>query len=176
MFEKLLSENIEVDPYLILIGPIIPENYIDEIKCRIKPYKERVVLKGYIPYSEVPKWYEKMSLSMVQYDLNGKGSFYRLGSQQKVFECMACGVPLILNSNEYMNQLVENVGCGYVIRDNNNSDAFYQSILKVCLNKNIYMKMEKKGREAHLKNLNWEKEEIKLYHIYELANKFRSEK
>jgi glycosyltransferase involved in cell wall biosynthesis len=84
----------------------------------------------------------------------------------KLFESLACGVPVLVNADTLSAQLVARFKCGIVFAGDN-SDHMLRLILDIAGNPDQFREMSQAARNAsNAMNLNWEAMGIKLLDIY----------
>jgi glycosyltransferase involved in cell wall biosynthesis len=84
----------------------------------------------------------------------------------KLFESLACGVPVIVNANTLSAQLVKRFKCGLVF-EGNNPYEMVQLILGLSANTNQFLEMSRKAMHTSTTmNFNWETMGSKLLATY----------
>lgn len=83
----------------------------------------------------------------------------------KVFEYMACGIPVVLNNNKFNTEFVKKHNVGMVV-DPQNIDEIAKAILFFKNNKNEGEKMGLIGRRIVVENYSWQLQEKKLVNFY----------
>lgn len=84
----------------------------------------------------------------------------------KLFEYMACGLPVIASDFPLWKEIVEDNRCGVCV-DPLNTDEIAAAITRFIHNAHEAEVMGENGRQAVLRRYNWENERIKLFSIYE---------
>lgn len=84
----------------------------------------------------------------------------------KVFEYMACGIPLVLNNNKFNTEFIKKYNVGSVVNPKD-IDEIAKAILFFKNNKNKGRKMGGLGRTIVVKNYSWQSQEKKLINFYE---------
>jgi len=118
---------------------------------------------GNIPYADVLKWTVKCQLIAALYDPAIPNN--RLASPNKLFEAMMLSKPVVTNSETRPAEIVEGVGCGFVVKygdANGLADALH------LLADNIAMRREMgaRGRMAFEERFNWPIMEKRLVAAY----------
>lgn len=85
----------------------------------------------------------------------------------KMFEYMACGLPVIVSNFPYWMQLLEKEECAVFV-DPKNEKQIADAIDFILNNEEIARKMGERGKNAVIKSFNWEVEEKKLIKFYAL--------
>ncbi len=83
----------------------------------------------------------------------------------KLFEYMACGIPIIAEESPYNEIFIKNNNCGILIK-HNDIDGFIQAIKSLLKNTDKKIKLGKNGRRAFVEKYNWEIQEGKLASFY----------
>lgn len=130
-------------------------DYFDEIKESVIFYGPRNLEEGY----EIAKKC-LVGISVLKPVKN-----YLYSYSTKVFEYMAVCMPVITSHFELYKQVVEVYGCGICI-DPTSPKALADSIIYLFTHKDKALEMGMKGREAAVKEFNWEKEENALIDFY----------
>jgi len=84
----------------------------------------------------------------------------------KLFECMACGVPVIASDFPLWRRIVHEQGCGLVV-DPLNVPQVADAIIYLIEHPEEAKKMGRRGRELAEKKYNWESESKKLVLLYQ---------
>ncbi len=118
----------------------------------------------YIPPNELPEFINRSMVGLAV--LNPIGSLQH-AMPTKLFEYMACSVPIVASRWPTTEKLVEAVGCGIVVKDNHNVDEYYQAILRILSDKKLAQEMGEAGRQAFLNEFNWEAHEPQMKEFYD---------
>ncbi len=87
------------------------ENYQETFQALVKPVAEHVDMTGAYHVSELASLYEQIDISLLFY---GKGAFGHV-TPTKLFESMACGVPVVVSDTGDMPEIVRSADCGVVV-------------------------------------------------------------
>lgn len=137
------------------------ENLYYEVKKRCELY-DNVEFLGSIPFSEViPKTLESNAVVCIldPNDLNNK-----IGLQNKVFESMVCGRPIMCCKGTYSGKIVEELNCGMVI--NYTSESVFGAIMTLRENPKLCEEFGRNALKAAINEYNWENQEKKLIGCY----------
>ncbi len=132
---------------------------------------------GQIDYNEVfLKVYNKSQVGMCLLDYiemcqGKKGNL----SNNKFFEYMMAGLPIICTDFELWKEIVEQYECGICVNPNNIHEI-QNAITHICENPKIARKMGEAGRRAALKVYNWNSEEEKLFDLYKKLDSYLQDK
>lgn len=151
---RFLPSNYE----LRLIGPILSNDYYDEILKYIDKYKiENVKYLGKIPYEEIAGQLEESQIFVSAATMEVQSLV--------IIEAMASGTPVVGLSNETVDELIDpSVGIG--LEKNASAKKFAEAILKIAtLKESEYQKLATNSRDR-VKDLDWSnviKETEKFY-------------
>ncbi|NQU27082.1 MAG: glycosyltransferase [Candidatus Marinimicrobia bacterium] len=84
----------------------------------------------------------------------------------KLFEYMACGLPIIAEASPYNQQFVEKNDCGILV-NHNDIEGFANAIVRLIANKELMRTMGANGKKAFIAKYNWELQENKLREYYQ---------
>lgn len=138
------------DLNLMLIGDGLEASRVLKAQARIS----RLRYLGTQPYRSMPAWIagSLMSLSPQVNDDRSKTGLYPL----KVFESLACGVPVIVSDYPGMADLVRQAQCGLVIPPQD-AKALAQAVSRLWKNPEERIAMGKRGRAIIEKAHNWDR-------------------
>jgi len=89
----------------------------------------------------------------------------RISSPWKLFESIACGVPVIVDSGTFQSNIINKFGCGLVLRDHT-PQTIRQSIASMVNDPIEYHRMSTAGRKAAEAEFNWENMSRRLIEAY----------
>jgi glycosyltransferase involved in cell wall biosynthesis len=93
---------------------------------------------------------------------------YKASTPVKVLDAMACGRPVVTTEGLDISEVVNSVGCGFVIPYD--IGAFTRTVEKAIASPKLLDEMGRKGREYFERDLSWEHSEEELLRAYkELA-------
>lgn len=161
VLQGLRAERPALSARLLMVGPIVPAEYAQDIAQAVAPLHECATVSGPVRRDEVAAQYSRLDVSVVIYADVQIGGFGATGSQQKVFESMAHGVPLLIYSNAFMNDVVASAGAGLVL-DTCDDDAVLAGLLELAEDPGLRKRLSEAGRRAASERYNWEVEEAKL--------------
>lgn len=151
------------DVNYIFFGPGEKE-YIDSLKKR-EGWKN-AEYKGKVPFDVVDKelWKADIGMAICQYVLD-KDRTGTLGNT-KLFEIMLHGIPVIATDYSLWKEIVEGKNCGICVEPSN-IEQIRDAINKIKNNPDMARTMGINGRNAVLREYNWESQERTLYQAYE---------
>jgi glycosyltransferase involved in cell wall biosynthesis len=98
----------------------------------------------------------------------------RIGLPWKFLESMACGVPLIVESDTYRAKLVEELDCGIVLRNDRPEEAL-QAITSIAKDPRRHAALSAAAKNAAIaRNLSWEAMSVKLISVYDSLRELSS--
>ena len=98
--------------HLLLVGKVHP-NYKQEFRDLLGElrFHERVKWIDGVVYDEVKKYYQILNISIMLYSNIGQ---YNLNTPTKLYESMACGIPVIASPISDVDEIITAANCGYV--------------------------------------------------------------
>lgn len=97
--------------YRLRLAGNVFANYQETFESLVKPVAEHVDITGAYDVSELATLYEQIDISLLFY---GKGAFGNV-TPTKLFESMACGVPVVVSDTGDMPEIVRQADCGVVV-------------------------------------------------------------
>ena len=148
---------------LICVG-----NFTDELnKKEITNFLEEnpsknVVFAGYLSHSKVMEYINmsRLGLSLLQ-----PTPRYEKAVPIKLFEYMACGLPVVASNFPEIRKVVKEADCGILV-DPTSVDEIADAILYLLEHPEEAERMGDSGRRAVEEKYNWEKMEEKLLKLY----------
>lgn len=116
-----------------------------------------------VPYEEIIKGTMSADLTIALYDPDIPNNKY--ASPNKLFEAMASEIPIIVNENTSMANIVKNENCGVIIPFRN-KEALKESISCLKEDRNLQQKLGSNGRKAYENKYKWTIMEERLINIY----------
>lgn len=155
--------NIE-DAKLIIKGFCSEEHYKKELLDMTEGMDNvEMNLEG-VPYDEIVQGTMDCDLTLALYDPEFPNNRY--ASPNKLFEAMASGVPIVVNENTSMADIVRVENCGIVI-SYNDVEATRNAILTMKNSPGLRSVMGANGRKAFNEKYNWSLMEKRLVNIYD---------
>lgn len=146
---------------LLLAGPFEDERLRAELLRG--PLSSCVEYRGVIPPRSVYRHYRGALAGLVLYHPYPN---HIEAMPTKLFECMACGVPLIVSDFPLWRRIVRDQGCGLVV-DPLNVSQIADAIIHLVNHPAKAAEMGERGRQLVQKKYNWESERKKLLLVYE---------
>lgn len=116
-----------------------------------------------VPYQEIIKGTMSADLTIALYDPDIPNNKY--ASPNKLFEAMASEIPIIVNENTSMANIVKNENCGVIIPFRN-KEALKESISCLKEDRDLQQKLGNNGRKAYENKYKWTIMEERLINIY----------
>jgi glycosyltransferase involved in cell wall biosynthesis len=152
-----------------LLGPGLPgalAGWFDdsrlEEELRASPGWRSVHYLGALPKSGVIEAIRNARSGVV---VNKAVSQYLDAYSTKMFEYMACGVPVVCSNFPHWVEIVEDADCGVAV-DPADPIAIAEAIRAVVTDPEQAVRRGENGRRAVLARYNWEQEFVKLDHLY----------
>ena len=146
---------------LVLAGPVIDKNIMDEIAAHPKT----VTYIGWIPtYEEI--LHRSMSADMLfRFSDPALPTKNKYASPNKLFEAMMCGKPILVSDNSSMARIVRHNNCGLVV-PYGDVGAIKEAIVKLRTNPGLRAELGKNGRRSYEEKYSWTIMENRLVTAY----------
>ena len=148
---------------LICIGDFTDELNKNEINNFLEENPSKnVVFTGYAPHSKVVKYItmSKLGLTLLQ-----PIPRYINAVPIKLFEYMACGLPVVASNFPEISKVIKEADCGILV-DPTNVDEIANAIIYLLEHPEEAKRMGNSGRRAVEEKYNWERMEEKLFELY----------
>jgi glycosyltransferase involved in cell wall biosynthesis len=153
------------DARFLIVGDIVPESYENQLKQIAKDLnlESHIIFCGFVKYDAVGEYLNKALAGIVTF-LPYKNNMSCLPN--KLFEYMASSIPVIASDFPLYREIVESSQCGTLINPTDTTQLS-EAVVNLLQNKDTALKMGQSGRKSFLEKFCWEKEEHKLFQIYE---------
>ena len=170
---KILKERC-LDVVISAIGKIEGAKLSIRGHCDETDYKQQIIqlsqkfdnidiyLDG-VPYEEIVKGTLSADLTIALYDPDIPNNKY--ASPNKLFEAMASKIPIIVNENTSMADIVRKEKCGIVI-PYGNEEALIWAVSRLKNDLSLQKRLGDNGRKAYENKYNWTIMENRLNSIY----------
>ncbi len=152
---NLIKSRYKIDCQLIVTGEIgKPEQEEAEAAIQNSPYRNDIILPGFVPEEELPLFYSAATIFTFP-------SFYE-GFGLPPLEAMACGTPVVSSNTSSMPEIL---GDAAVYFDPDDANNMAEQIIKVLQDQNLQKQMRLKGIER-VKRYSWKcmaKETLDIY-------------
>lgn len=125
-------------------------------------------IQGFVPFENVPERYRGIDALYVVYPENHAPILYSV--PMKIFEAMACGIPVIVNNIGFTADFVKKNGIGLTVNGKDPTDI-RRAVLRLKEDEDLRDKMGKRGRMLVEREYNWENMEKRLLKMYEEMEK-----
>lgn len=157
---QLVDAVAGTDIRLQLAGTI-QDSYYDFLKNRAG--WENVDYHGHLNREEIRKLYASSSIGIITH-LHGKNADN--GMNNKMFEYMEAGIPVIASDFPHWSRIIEEAECGICVNPSNVREISY-AIQYLMKDKIRREKMGRNGRQEVEHTYNWDVEAVKLIALYE---------
>jgi hypothetical protein len=151
---------------LMLVGPFKSEEYMTKCLDYVSANKlnKNVEYLGSVPFKDVPKYLNSASIGTLLHlpTPRHKKSAYPI----KLFEYMACGIPVLASNLPAMGKIIEDAKCG-LLTDPTNIDKISGCIIYLLENPQKAKEMGVNGKKAVNTKYSWSNMEKKLIRIYD---------
>lgn len=139
-------KDLDEDIRMVVIGREgrFEENVELAKRCGVS---DRVIFKGMVPYSQVPKYISAMDICLIPFKVN---AISQSALPLKLFEYMACKKPVISSEIPGVKRVV-----GDKVLYALNRDEYGEKILKLYRDEELRLKMEEEGRKLVEENYDW---------------------
>jgi len=150
--EELLAAYDQLKPlgardgvnYRMLLAGRVFDSYQKTFAEQMAGRGDEVTNTGAYTPGDLPRLYGQLTVASLIYR---RTRFFRNVTPTKLFEAMACGVPVVASDMGDMAEIVTEAGCGYVV-DENDPVAVAEAIHKIALNGEGCRAMGLRGRAA----------------------------
>lgn len=136
---------------------------MEEIKEIAKNYKH-VEVSGFVSYEKLINRYRQSDCIYAVYPSSNQVIKYSV--PMKIFEAMACGLPVIANCEGYTGKFVRENKIGLCVEEGN-LEQIKEAVIKLVNNVELQKELGKNGRKLVEKFYNWENMEKRLIEVYE---------
>jgi glycosyltransferase involved in cell wall biosynthesis len=149
----------------VLCGKPDTEQYFARLKAKDK--KGILDFRGMVSHSQVRDLYRNAlaGVSWLSPSQNVGGDLGTLGNN-KLFEQMAAGIPVIISNLHLWKNIIETWKCGIVV-NNGDIEGFKTAVNKLLAEPDKRREMGINGRQAVCESYNWQQEEKKLLALYQ---------
>jgi glycosyltransferase involved in cell wall biosynthesis len=160
---RLLKKHEDVE--LLLLGRFDSEGTKDEVQSLVADadLSERIHFLGQIPYKELRSYLLQATVGLVPLQPTSQ---YLKGIPTKMFEYMACGLPIVASDLPPIRQFMGDLDCGLLV-DPISPQAYSEAILYLLDHPDEAQRMGENGRRAVEEKYNWEPQGQKLLRLYE---------
>jgi glycosyltransferase involved in cell wall biosynthesis len=153
------------DVRLVAIGSFNEE----KVKAEVLRYAQELGVAEvmefleYQPHEEIPRELLKSRIALVPWQENEQT--LRMFFPNKLFEYMACGLPIVASDLPSLRQVIGKAGCGLLVRPDD-ARAHAEAIAYLLDHPRVATRMRLEGRKAVHALYRWENEEARLLALY----------
>jgi len=150
--------------YLALFGTYRENDAEDKVRDLLNHYKveDKYRFQGYIPYKQVREQLVSAQAGFIA--LQNIPAYYTL-YPRKMFEYMACGLPVIASNLRALGQIISDADCGILVEPDNPT-AFAEAVQFLLEHPAEARRLGENGRRAVMEKYNWHSEAEKLLDLY----------
>jgi len=126
----------------------------------------RVVCHGFVPWTELYRYYEKAHLGLALYQPVPSFTYFPGENVVKINEYMAAGIPTLCADFPGLKRFVEETDCGTTV-PSCNASAIAQEILRFYHDRERGARMGRAARQVFERSNNWERHESALVALYQ---------
>ncbi len=129
--------------------------------------KKNIIISGWVPYHEIPQYYEDVDLGWNHSNLNTTlKSMFALPN--KFFSYLNNGVPVLTNRSSDRENFIREHHCGLVIdKLDPTAEEYADAIVYLHQRKQELLQMSENARKVMESHYSWENMEQRLFDIYE---------
>jgi glycosyltransferase involved in cell wall biosynthesis len=125
--------------------------------------KDTVDLIGSVRHADVPEWIARANVGIVALQATSQ---YRKGIPTKLFEYMACGIPVVASDLPATRRFMDPASCGFLVEPSN-PQQYADAITYLLDHQEEAKRMGENGQQAVRKVYHWKYEEEKLLALYQ---------
>ena len=113
---------------------------------------------GKVAHDQIPEYLRAADLALAPFDSSAYPPLLDFGffwSPAKVFEYMACGVPLVTTDQDYLRQVIEGSAAGHCFPQGD-AEALAKGVLHLLSQPGLRQEMGRAGRRAALERFSWQ--------------------
>lgn len=138
---------------LVLAGVFTPPSEEAALRTALAGLEAAVDFHGWLSYADVAPLLQSCDIGLCILDPLER---YIRALPVKLFEYMACGLPVITSSFPAIAEIVEQAGCGALVDPTNCLDAALQIVVNWWEHPEEARRLGENGRQAVLNSYNWE--------------------
>jgi len=160
---KLVKDKIP-EARLVLIGKFEDSAYKNTLieKIERNDLQDNVIILEQVPHVELINHIAKSNIGLSLLQPCPK---HQKNIPQKIFEYMACGIPVVASDLSTARPFIEPSECGILV-DPTNPKQLAEALIFLLQNPEDAKRMGENGRKAVLEKYNWETESKKLLAVY----------
>ncbi len=123
---------------------------LQEAVVRASQRTPQVEYIGHLPFTQLLREYDRVDVVLILADPANEN--YRTGTANKLGECMAFGLPILVSQGTLNAEIVERIGCGVAFEW---SEENFRQAIERLRDPEVRAEMGRKGREAAEREYNW---------------------
>jgi glycosyltransferase involved in cell wall biosynthesis len=137
-------------------------DYLDKLKEKVRRLnlEQRVVFHGWVKNNEIDKYIEKADIGVLPL---WKLSHYDVTVSNKLFDYMACSIPVVSSNVTSMARIIRESKCGLIFEDRD-LNQFIQCVLDLT-NTKLRQELGENGKRAVEEKYNWESDRRRMLNI-----------
>lgn len=169
MHHQIIKALPETNVIYRVVGGVAYPSYLESLKSL--PGWERVVFEGKINHEEVNGFLQENSAGMALYTYDDPNVNYKEGTlgNQKLFEYMMAGIPIITSHLRLWEQVINENNCGLVVEPED-VHSISEAINYLINNPEEARRMGDNAHRAVRERYNWKTQEETLFQAYEYVN------
>lgn len=163
---EVMSLLRERDVQLVLVGPFYSSDTEADVQTSIiaRGLAQRVQLTGVVPHNQLHNYLMRATVGLIP--VQPVSQFDRI-IPTKMFEYMACALPIVASDLPPIRRFTGDLGCGFLVEPED-PQSYARAIDYLLDHPEEARKMGENGRAAFLEKYNWEaNEEGKLLSLYD---------
>ena len=138
---------------LILAGVFTPPAEEGRLRASMAGVEDAVDIIGWLPYDQIPALLQSCDIGLC---ILSPEERYIKALPVKLFEYMACGLPVIASNFPAIAGIVNTVHCGTLVEPHCSTDVIAQIVSEWWANPEAPGHLGENGRQAVLEQYNWE--------------------
>lgn len=153
---------VGLKPHLRLLGTWTSQAEEQAFWQSIAGLEQQVEMVGWVPFEQVPSHLVSADVALAVLQPIQR---YAVALPVKLFEYMACGLPVVISDFPPNREVVAGADCGILV-DPTDADSIAAAIAHLVANPTEAHRLGQNGRRAFKKQYNWEELEMRLLKLY----------
>ena len=171
VYSIFLTQCFHIDEELVnrgyklkwLFFGLVPEEKWVKDQLVTRNLTDRFIFNGLVSQEKVAEKISQAKIGIIPLPDTPK---YRNNIPQKLFEFMSMGLPVVMSDLPPSRNLIDHKECAILVKPDDYCQ-FAENIISLLENRKYFNEFASKGRYLVLNEFNWQKESIKLLHLYE---------
>lgn len=148
---------------LMLAGRVM-DYYLERFAALVRPIDQMVEVTGAFDSATIPEIYDRIDVSVMVCE---KDRWYTNITPTKFFDSLANGVPVIASDIGGLGELVQEIGCGIVVKDEKDIEGIAKAMQFLVDHPEERSAMGKKALAAAQDEFNFDRMAKRLVRVYE---------